>query len=212
MSKRKNNDPGRVRQLHPTRSFEQLVGEATQAKLSSYIDAEIQGLGQALLQRQQQGLAAMKQRIIAIEEILLETVPGLTKESLANRIADIQDRSEGFEPAEGGADAVVAEGDRVRLEIQTKTADQNEYQGTSRLQVDGAGSGNTLGKELETALLGMKAGEVKEVKFGKDESLNALMSVHKVSRKPAPKTETEAPEAATDTAKEETASASPDAG
>lgn len=223
MGRRKNNDPGRVRQLHPTRSFEQLVAEATQVKLGAFIEGQIAELGQNLLARQQQSLTSVMQRIIAIEEILLETVAGLTKDKLADRVATIQDRSEGFATVEDG---LVAIGDRVRLEIKTKTADQAEFQGSSRFQLDNTGSGATLGAELETAVVGMKVGETKEISFGENKSLVASLNVHKVSRQIP--TETAEESAATEAAigdgsegaaapeasatSEETASASPDAG
>lgn len=195
MSKRKNKDPGRAPQVHPQRSFDQMVADATLARLGGYIDSEIQEAAQGILARQQQAMANLLTRLVATEEVLIEKL-GLTKEDLANRVANIQDRSEGFVAAE-----TVEVGDRVRLEIQTRTADQAEFQGSSRLLVDNAGTGSQLGKELEGALVGMKAGESKEIKFGKDESLVARLSVNKVSRQPKAeptetKEESEASEAA----------------
>jgi hypothetical protein len=179
MSKRKNKDPGRVRQVHQTRSFEQLVADATLNKLSGYINQEMQEMGRALVQRQAQSLQNVMTRLIALEEILMEKIEGLTKDVIVDRVAMVQDRSEGFAAAN---DSAVEVGDRVRLEIKTKTADQTEYQGTSRLLVDNAGSGKTLGQELENALLGMKVGEVREVIFGKEGSLTASLTINKVSR------------------------------
>lgn len=178
MGKRKNRDPGGNPQIHPTRSFEQLVAEATRAKLGAYIDEQIEGAAQAILGRQQRALQGVFRRIVCLEEILMETVPGLTKESLAVRVSNIEDRADGFE----ATDEVVREGDRVRVEVKTRTIDQTEFQGASRLQIDNVGSGATLGKELETAIIGMKAGETKEIKFGKDESIVASISLDKVSR------------------------------
>ncbi len=181
MSKRKNKDPGAAAQLHPTRSFDQYVADATLARLSGYIDGEIQGLGQALAQRNQQTFANILTRLVATEEVLAEKL-GVTKDDLANRVAAIQDRSDGLELVTGSA--IV--GDRIRLEIKTRTADQTEYQGTSRMQIDNLGSGQTIGKELECAIIGMTAGETKEVLFGKDNSLSASLSLNRVSRRPAP--------------------------
>lgn len=206
MAKRKNKDPGRERQLHPQRSFDQMVADATLARLSGYIDSEMQQAAQAILGRQQQALGNIVTRLRALEEITIEKL-NESKESLAARVATIEDRVEGFEAAEA-----VEAGDRVRLEIQTRTADQTEFQGSSRLMVDNAGSGQTIGKELEASLLGMKAGESKEVKFGKDESLVAKLSVNRISRQPkAPEAPADA-EAAPAEATQEAPNASADAG
>lgn len=179
MSKRKNKSTG---QVHPQQSFQELVAQATLAKLGGYIDDQVQGLAQALLQRQVQANNNLMTRILCTEEIIMELNPSITKETLAERVASIQDRHEGY--AAIAADDVVAEGDRVRAELKTRTADQTEFQGSSRLQIDNVGSGSTLGKELEGAMLGMKAGEVKEVKFGKDESLVASITLNRASRAP----------------------------
>lgn len=204
-SKRKNSNPGQ-KQVHPQKSFQDYVAEATLSKLGGYIDNEIRGLGQALAQRQAQSNNNLMTRIIAIEEILIEANPALTKEVLANRVAAIQDRSEGYEVV--AADDVVKEGDRVRVELKTRTADQKEFQGTSRLQIDNIGVGNTLGKELEGAMVGMKTGEVKEVLFGKDNSLVASISLNRASRRPVVEDAkaaepTEASETAEETSAEE---------
>lgn len=180
MSRRKNRNPGGTPQTHQTRSFEQLVADATLNKFGGYIDEQIEQAAQAILIRQQRAMTAVFTRIVSIEEILLETVPGLTKDQLAARVADVTDRNEGFT----AVDEAVSVGDRVRVEIKTKTADQAEYQGSSRMQIDQTGSGNTLGAELESALIGMKAGETREVMFGKDHSLQASLHVSKVSRQP----------------------------
>ena len=179
MGKRKNqeNQP-----QHATQSFQQLVASATLAKFSGYIDQQIQGLSRALLQRQAQAQEKLMVRIMSLEEIVMELNPAITKETLADRVATIQDRHEDFEAV--SAEGVVELGDRIRLELSTRTADQTAFQGASRLQIDGAGTGQTVGAELESAMLGMKAGETKEVKFGKDESLLASITVNRVSRKP----------------------------
>lgn len=180
MTKRRNKDPGGQRQVHPTRSFEQLVADATLSKLGGYIDDEIHELGQSLLIRQQQAMSNLLTRLVAVEEILTEKL-GMTKDDLSNRVAAVQDRFEGFNEV---TDRAVETGDRVRLEIATRTADQSEYQGSSRLQIENAGSGQTLGSEIEGAVVGMKTGETKEITFGKDASLAAKITVNRISAKP----------------------------
>lgn len=214
MSKRKNK--GQQTAPHATRSFEQMVADATSTRLKEYIQDQIRGLAQGLMARQQQGFANSALRTVAIEELLMDKL-GVTKDDLANKVAVVQDRSEGFDPVDGAVEL----GDRTRLEIRTKTSEQTEYAGTSRLLVDNTGSGNTLGKELEAAVLGMKVGETREVLFGKDNSLQASITVQKVSRQPKPeptetKEESDLTEAAigdgSEGAAKEAPNASPDAG
>lgn len=175
MGKRKN-----VTQLHPQQSFQNMVADATLSKLSGYIDQEVQRFGASLSQRTATTLDALFTRIISLEELLMKTNPAITKDVLAEQVATIEDRNEGLKSVDN--DAVVELGDRVRIEIKTKTDDQTEFQGQSRLMIDNAGSGNTLGQELESVLVGMKAGETRENKFGKDQKMVASITINKISR------------------------------
>lgn len=202
MAKRRNKDPGGQRQVHQTRSFEQIVADATLARLGGYIDGQINEAAQAILIRNQQAMSNLLTRLVATEEILCDKL-GLTKEDLATQVAKVQDRFEGFVEAQDA----VTQGDRVRLEIKTRTADQETFQGSSRLDVLEIGSGKTLGPDLEKAVVGMTTGETKEVKFGKDDSMIASITVNRVSRQPKEETKTES----TETAPQETANAA-DAG
>jgi hypothetical protein len=60
--------------------------------------------------------------------------------------------------------------------------DQEDFQGTSRLKIYQTGSGQTLGPEMESAILGMSAGQTKEVSFGQDQQLLAKITINRVSR------------------------------
>lgn len=191
--KRKGKDPGRVRQLHPQQSFKQMVTDATLQKFQAYIDQQVQGVAGALAQQQTKQFENIYLRQAVLEQIIEEQL-GITKDELANRVAETQDKHEGLEPVTGA----VEEGDRVRLEVKTKTEDQDEFQGASRLLVDNVGSGNTLGPELEKPIVGMLAGETKEIKFGKDKSMLASVLVNKVSRRPEPEEAESETEAAND--------------
>lgn len=177
MAKRKNKDPGRVRQLHPQRSFSQIVTELSLQKTSGYIDAQIETLGQRLLIQQQRELAPILMRLVTLENIVSEKL-GISKNELADRVAAVQDEAEGFVAVSDAANA----GDRVRLEIKTKTADQTEFQGASRMLIDNIGSGRVIGQELEGAVVGMKTGEVKTIEFGNEKAMIAEITVNMVSR------------------------------
>lgn len=204
MSKRRNRDPGGVRQLHPQQSFQQLVGDATLAKLAGYIDEQIQGFGQAVQYRVQRSVLDMTTRMIALEEILFETVPAITKENLSERITLIQDRMEGLTRTDEPAKA----GDRVRVSVTVRAKPEDEIPAkASRFLVDELGSGQTVGKEIEDAIIGMKAGETKEIRIGKDQKV-AGITLNTVSRP----TEAETPTPVAAEPKESADDVSQDAG
>lgn len=173
MGKKKNNSQPRAQH-----SFQDLVAQATLSKFGPYIDQQIQQAAQAILQRQAQANANLLTRLTATEEVLFELVPGLTKDRLATQVAVIQDRGDGMEEST----AEVQKGDRVRIEIKTKTAEQKDYAGSSRILVDDVGTGATLGNELESVIVGMVKGETREALFGKDNSMSASITLNRVSR------------------------------
>lgn len=153
--------------------------------IQSYIDAKINEAAGALLTRQQQASQNALIRQVALEEIVMEKL-NVSRDELATRVAQVQDRVEGFMEA---GDAVVS-GDRVRIEIKTKTKDQTDFQGSTRLLVSNVGSGATLGNEIENGILGMVPGEVRDITFGKEGALLAQVSLNRVSRKPKLQSET----------------------
>lgn len=172
--KRKGTDRGRGGQ---NQSYQNLIAQQTLNKFQPYINSMVKQEVYAIAQQQKQLVENLYVRIRVLEELLAEKYEDVTKESLAYSIAEIEDRQDGYEAAD-----VVQENDRVRVEIATKTQDQEEFQGSSKLMIDRVGSGQTLGKELEGAMLGMKNDEVKEIKFGKDESMTAQITLNRVSR------------------------------
>lgn len=174
MNKRKNKGAA-----HPQQSFQQMVADATLNKFSYYIDSEIAQAIQSMRGVIAQNIQNLTTRLRATEQILMELNPSITKEVLTNRIAAIQDETDGLASI---GNEPVQRGDRVRIEVKTRTADQTEYQGSSRLQVENVGDGKSLGKELEEAIIGMVASEVKEVKFGKDDGIVASIELNSASR------------------------------
>jgi len=169
---------GKKKRQQPQQSFQQMVSDATLAKFKPYIDSQIQGVAAALAQQQRQQMENVFLRLTVLEQVVEEKLD-ISKDELAGRVADVEDQAQGFLPVK-----TVEEGDRVRMEIRTKAADQDEYQGESRLMVDNVGSGQTLGPEIEKPVVGMATGEVKEIKFGKDQSMTAQVTINRVSRAP----------------------------
>jgi hypothetical protein len=179
---------------HLTQSMGQMVSRAALAQLGPDIEKMvrhyIKNLGNQLAVQQASTLETLFSRVVVLESIIMEKL-GYTTEDLTNKVADVEDEKEGFAVSDSAAEL----NDIVRLEIRTKTADQPEYQGSSRLKIYQTGSGGTIGQELEAGILGMKAGETKEVKFGKDQAMTAELKIDRVSRQiPAPAAPEAAPE------------------
>lgn len=175
---------------HVQQSMGQMISKAALAQLGPsierYVEAAVQDLGSQLATQQASTLQTLFSRMVVLEGIVIEKL-GYSKDDLSRKVAELEDEKEGLLLRDGPVEA----NDVVRLQISTKTKDQDAYQGTSRLKVYDVGAGNTLGTELEPAIIGMALSEEKEVEFGKDKQMLAKIKIDRISyRKPAPKQET----------------------
>ncbi len=177
MAKNKSKKQPNKGRRQQTQSFEQYMLAQTMSKFKGYIDAEVNAAAQQIANQQKSLLENMYVRIRTLEEIIIEKFDDIDKTNMAKRIAVIEDKAIGLEVVDQ-----VKEGDRVRVEIATKAKDQEEFQGKSKMMIDQVGSGRTLGKELEGALLDMKTDEVRELDFGKDKTMVAQLTVNRISR------------------------------
>ena len=163
---------------HPQKNFLKMVEEASLKMVKPFVQEQVQQLGFALQQEQAQTLASIGNRLVVLETIVTEKL-GFTMGELCDRVADLEDEQTGYEKVE-----VIEEGDLVRLEVATKTVDQEEFQGTSKLILTGCGvEPLTIGPELEPKLVGLKTGEQVELAFGKDDKMLAKVIIERVSRK-----------------------------
>jgi hypothetical protein len=173
-SKKKQPPKGRAAQQG---SFQETVAGLTLNKFKPYIDQQINNALTTLAQQQ----LSIADRLSAIEETLIELIPEVTSKTLTEKVATVEDLRMGVEKVENGS---CEEGDFVRAEIQTKTKEDSEFQGGSHLLIRAVGSGRTIGKELETGILGMSPGETKEIEFGKDQGMVAKVTLDRISRRP----------------------------
>lgn len=168
-------------QNHVQQSMGQMVGRAAMVQMGPQIEqlvrAYVNQLGNQLAVQQASTLETLFARVVVLESIVMEKL-GYTTDDLTKKVATIEDEKEGLTLVEGVAEL----NDVVRLEIRTKTKDQIEFQGSSRLKVSQIGTGQTMGQELEAAVLGMKAGDTKEVTFGQDGAMTAEIKIDRVSR------------------------------
>jgi hypothetical protein len=166
---------------HIQQSMGQMVSRAALSQLGPQIEnmvrAYVNKLGSQLAEQQASTLETLFARVVVLESIIMEKL-GYTTEDLTNKVATIEDEKENLVVSDSGAEL----NDVVRLEISTKTKDQADFQGSSRIKLYKTGTGQTIGQELEQAIIGMKAGETKEVNFGKDAAMAARIKVDRVSR------------------------------
>jgi hypothetical protein len=170
MGKKKSSGP----QSHATQSFGQMVSKAALSQMMPQIEDVVRHyvnqLGSQIAQKSAETIEHLHARVVCLEALLMDK--GVTtKEELSDKIASIEDDKRGVAAVDGPAES----GDSV-------LKDQAEYQGRSLVRIDNVGTGNSFGPELESAIVGMKANEVKEVTFGKDKELGARLSVARVSR------------------------------
>ncbi len=181
---KKRKDRSQKKHGQQQQSFQDYMLGQTMKRFQSYIDQQVQATGQMIAQQQKETMNMFFTRLVILEELLIEKHDDVTKERLASLVAEHQDKAEGFEEVEE-----VESGDRVRLELKYKKKDDEkaEWSNTSRMLVENAGSNATLGEDLEQPLLGMKAGESKEVEFGNEKNIQvAVLTINRVSRKPKP--------------------------
>lgn len=176
--KRKNKDPGRVRQVHPQKSFKDYVAEAAINYCKPFMTGKLNEMAHRHLQSEE----VIFTRLMVLEELLLEQFPSVTQDELAFRAARVQDRAQGFEVVDG----VVEKGDRVRLEVSIKKTEDAEFEPGHKFLLHDAGSGATLGPELEKAMLGMSKDEVKQMTFGTENAMEARITINMISRSATP--------------------------
>lgn len=178
MGKKKNNQKQQVQ--HVTQSMGQMVSRAALAQLGKPIEDmvrfHIQQLGQKLAMKQAENVGVMFTRIVAIEKLLIDKGV-VTQEDLQNKVADIEDERDNAIKADD-----LQKGDIARIDVRTKDVQAETYEsGITKLKVMNTGLGNTMGTEVETAILGMKVGETRTVTFA-DNKLNAEITLSRSSR------------------------------
>ena len=200
----KNGKP----QQRPQKSFPDLVAEAAKNVVKPYVQQQIQNLGFHLKQENVESMRMLYTRLTTIEKLILKKHK-ISEDEFAELVADTEDESNGLKKVKG----IIEKGDLVRLSISTKTKDQKEFQGSSRLVIEDVGNEPfTLGSEVEPQLLGLKVGEKTELSFGKDDKMLAEVIINRVSRRPKPKEAPKKEEPKKEESKKEAVNDSADAG
>lgn len=181
----KNGSP----QVHAQKSVSNIAADLATSQLKNYVDQRLQTLGRQLQQETNQTLRALYIRLSTLEGIVQNEFK-IDDSQLAELVADTEDKGSGLEKVEGEA----TNGDTLRITVSTKSKDQTEFQGTSKLLIDNLNQEPlTIGPQLEPHLLSMSVDDVKEVSFGEDNELIAKLEVNRISRKKVIETKQEIP-------------------
>lgn len=182
-----------------TNSFANMMSQAQLKALKPFIEQQVQMQGFQIQQKVTrlflEQMAGIQTRIIALEELLLETT-NLTQADMATRVTEVEDKGMGYELVEGPA----AENDMVRIDYKEKEEGAEYAENWEKLRINALGRKvqdrvQTI-EELETALVGMTSGEEKEVYLPPEtenvpegqeaKGAYVLAKMVRVSRKPAP--------------------------
>lgn len=183
MGKKKTNNGGKP---HQNLSFEQLVAKANQERLKPYIHELFMSLGNDLSQRVFRQLANIQTRVMALEEILIEKF-NVSEVEIQQKVAQIEDEATGYSAVTRPAQA----GDLLRVSIETKAKGTEEFTAPVKRQITKLlNKPFSLTETIETALVGVSAGESKEVTLEGD--FLVRVTVDRVSENLAAKAQAEA--------------------
>jgi len=183
MGKKKTNNGGKP---HQSLSFEQLVAKANQERLKPYIHELFMSLGNDLSQRVFRQLANIQTRVMALEEILIGKF-NVTEVEIQQKVAEIEDEATGYKSVTRPAEA----GDLLRVSIETKAKGTEEFTAPVKRQITKLlNQPFSLTETIEKALVGVSAGETKEVTLEGD--FLVRVTVDRVSENLAAKAQAEA--------------------
>ena len=152
MGRKKGKGPKRA-----TDSYQNLIATQSAAKYEELIAVRLQ----PIVEQFNASLAQILPRLQVLENILIKKYKDVTKDSLSHQVAALQDEVSGFVQV----DRAVQLNDRVRIAVAAKKKEEKEYPKDQRLMVDNIGSGETISKEIEDKIVGMKIGETKEIPY-----------------------------------------------
>lgn len=178
MNKNKKKAPPKA-----TQSFQQLVSQSNRDALKPYIietcETLVNSLGNQLAANQFQKMASVFTRMTAIQRILTAKC-GISEAEVREMVMDVEDEATGHTKTTEAA----VEGDLVRITMMTKTSKETEFKRKVQREVTlDLNAENADTKLLNESLVGMKAGETKEVAVG---TVKVLLEVNRVSKSPAP--------------------------
>lgn len=163
---------------HASLSFAQMVGKANQEALKPYIDAVMGQMADELSKRLFRQLGNIQTRIMAMEDILMNKFE-VTEREIESAVATIEDDAWQYQLAERPA----KEGDLLRVTIRTREPDKEFSKAVKRQITSLMSKPYSMGSPtIEEAMVGMTAGETKEVSMNEGKYLVEIL-VERVSEK-----------------------------
>jgi hypothetical protein len=157
------------KQAHPTATFADLVAEAQLQALKPFIQETVQAMGGSLARQQLGSQANILTRLSVLEKLAKEKL-GETDDSLASRTADEEDRALSLVQTPEAA----SEGNTVRISFRGYEEGQTPDAEFTRAVIRRLGSKpGQFNENIEEALIGMKAGETKQVRIDTGSTKNA---------------------------------------
>jgi len=147
------------KQQHSTVGFDAHLQAAVQAALKNNIKAEVNEAAMIVAQETKKALSSFKMRLDALENLLLAQTP-VTLESLKQALWEIQETLFELKVHDGTAGA----GNGIRLRVKEEVVGQETDAPPSTESYAVLGE-KSFPPEIEAALLGCKAGEVKVVEI-----------------------------------------------
>lgn len=171
-----------------TNSFANLLAEAERTKLQPFIDQMNQVIGQ--VSQQNRMLKAEMDRTFddlflraaTLEKIAMQ-LTNKTEDELAEMMLDTEDEFLGFNKTNESAE----EGDFLRTKIKVKKVEEVEYlpESEQNFSFKNLGKQIVINTEVDKALVGMKAGDEKEIEHDANgQKVKLLVKATRVSKRP----------------------------
>lgn len=171
-----------------TNSFANLLAEAERTKLQPFIDQMNQVISQ-ISQQNRMLKAEMDRtfddlflRVATLEKVAMQ-VTNMTEDDLSEMMLNVEDEFLGFTKTEDPAE----EGDFLRTKIMIKKEDETEYSKDSEqnFSFKDLGKQMVINAEIDKALIGMKAGDEKEIEHNANgQKVKLLVKATRVSKRP----------------------------
>lgn len=162
-----------------TQGFADMTSNAVINKLKPYIENSVQQATAQLAQTTVEDISALATRLVSLENIICEKL-GMTREDLAQRVADEEDIVLGMERVEE-----VQQGDTVRVENVYINNETQTVIGTRRQLIHDIGADSENGPINFPTLLGAKSGTTIDINIPGNDKVTVKMTVNRVSRKKA---------------------------
>lgn len=164
------------KRVQPQARFEDLVAVNVQRQVGGAIEKEVRTLERQINANLEVTLRYVSLRLKVIQDLVLEQFK-LPEDLIQDKVIELEDSIDSFEKSNEAAEI----GDRVRFTVKDVNSEKDE----EALKLDSLAKPYQLLKEIEDAMVGLKADESKEVtaKLQNDKEYTFKVTVKRVSKK-----------------------------